>query len=474
MSAILIVHHRKAAQAEVEALARHIIGEGRSVVIACRDAAHELRLEKSILLKVVDFSGRTLAPNRVKTEGAGSAAVTNGAIREIFASLRQRFKTTLIRHGIVRLPILWLSLVLCLRQARHLITTLKPVCLLVADDRAPRPEMCFLHEAKAARIPSIVFPYATSSLECDIYARRPLHEGRPKREISIWLQEWLMRRFPGQKCPRSGENLLFFNAWDTLALAAVGLAGTQPWILGAGDCSAVAVFGPEEKKAQIASGLPAEKVHVTGQASLDVLHVDPARRSELRTAVGQRYGIDPAKPWIICAVPQLAEHGLCPWDVHIANTRAMFTALSDRRAELLLSLHPKSKYETYQAQASAVGAHILTEPLIEVLPLAEMFVASYSSTVRWAATLGIPTLIADFTGIDYRAFGYLTALSIATTASDLEQKIHSLIEDESMRHDIGERLKKDASNCDIIDGSASQRIYDLVVSLTEHARGRSS
>ncbi|EPY00517.1 hypothetical protein K678_15736 [Magnetospirillum fulvum MGU-K5] len=156
---------------------------------------------------------------------------------------------------------------------------------------------------------------------------------------------------------------------------------------------------------------------------------------------------------------------MCSWDEHIANTRALFAAMSDTGAEVLLSLHPKSRPETYRDEADIVGAHILVEPLRDVLPLADIFVSTYSSTVRWAAMLGIATIIADFTGLNYRMYDHLTSLSVVRDQADLKKVLTSLVRDDTSRGAVAAALREDASLIGVLDGQACRRIYAIALSL---------
>ena len=71
--------------------------------------------------------------------------------------------------------------------------------------------------------------------------------------------------------------------------------------------------------------------------------------------------------------------------------------LHGRGTPVILSLHPKSKEEDYRDLAARFGMPITREPLMDVLAGADVFVGgAYSSTIRWAIALGLPTVNLDF------------------------------------------------------------------------------
>lgn len=152
------------------------------------------------------------------------------------------------------------------------------------------------------------------------------------------------------------------------------------------------------------------------------------------------------------------------------NMRALFQSMSECGCEVLLSLHPKSHRETYLKAADNVGAIILNDPLIEVLPFSDIFVATFSSTVRWAAMLGIPTVIVDFTDLNYRMYDYLTALSVVRDPKKLKEVLAPLTQDAAYRRALGAALKRDASVTGVLDGQACRRLYDIALSLSGQIR----
>ncbi|WP_231376241.1 hypothetical protein, partial [Magnetospirillum fulvum] len=237
----MILYNRQVTKAEVEALAIYFTATGWpvSIVVQNSEIASHLQINKHLKLNIIDFSGQFASE---KKSGIVLPAKTH--VSAAATTFRHLLKSRIIRHEALRLPVLWHGLWRDLRLARRLMADLKPACLFVADDRTPRPDMCFLRAAREVGIPSIVFSYAASSLESDIHLRNDKLPCHLNYGTARWLKRWLARRFPNHLCPKKGNDLLFFGVWDMLALAAVGLADTNPWFLGGGECSSVTVLGP--------------------------------------------------------------------------------------------------------------------------------------------------------------------------------------------------------------------------------------
>ena len=239
-------------------------------------------------------------------------------------------------------------------------------------------------------------------MESDAFARRNASYLRLDRGPLAVAHRAFARRHPRHAMETEYGRMLFFSLWDCLALAAHGLHETGPWVVGGGEIDLMAVASVEDRETALSRGLPGERIRVTGQASLDALHRSRSGREALRAALRTRYSLRHDLPIALCAVPHSAEHGLRSWSEHRADTRDLFQALGASGAEVLLSLHPKSEPATYQELADRFGLRLAAEPLHDILPAAEFFVAGFSSTVRWSAVLGIPTVIFDPARIGYR------------------------------------------------------------------------
>ena len=176
-----------------------------------------------------------------------------------------------------------------------------------------------------------------------------------------------------------------------------------------------------------------------------------------REGIARAHSLRAGVPLVICAVPHAAEHGLISWDRHLALTRELFRALAASKADVLLSLHPRSSAETYRGIASDYGLRILTERLSKVLPAADVFVASYSSTVRWALLMGIPTIMADFLGFRYRQFAGLAGSVVVEDATALEQALTRLVGDRGGIERMS-RLAMAGEPGTPFDGKACERI----------------
>jgi hypothetical protein len=64
---------------------------------------------------------------------------------------------------------------------------------------------------------------------------------------------------------------------------------------------------------------------------------------------------------------------------------------------VLLSVHPKEKTALYNHLLRGdTDSMISPQPLSEILPQADIFLASYSCTISWAGALGFPAAIIDY------------------------------------------------------------------------------
>jgi hypothetical protein len=332
----------------------------------------------------------------------------------------------------------------------------RPDALVVFEDRFIDPEAIWLAEFSKRKIPAVLVRYASSSAESDAWSRR----GRISHSLDRGILSGLRRKF-ASSYPHHVWNdgrgpQLFYSLWDSYALAIAGMAGTRPWAVGGGALVAACVQGAADQADAVRLTGLSERFIVTGQPSWDRLYKALKQPRSARQ-----------RPRVVCAWPQWAEHGQLPWPVHMDRLGRLAVTLGASGAEVILCLHPKAQRSLYSGLAQRHGLVISDRPLSEEFPRTDLFVASWSSTLRWAAMLGVAAVNLDWAGQNYDLFGELKSLPTSVTPEDLGPLLAELLEMPGKRVSVGSALKQESAVYGFIDGKACERIQRLIEQVVE-------
>jgi hypothetical protein len=341
---------------------------------------------------------------------------------------------------------------------------LNPDVLIVFEDRIVDPEMIWLEQAARRGVPSLLVRYASSSAQSDAWSRRGHTAYSLERGAMAWARRLFARRHPAHALDAGMGPQLFYSLWDSLALAVCGMAAdTRPWTAGGGRVACAAVQGRADiDEAAAVIGMP-QRFHVTGQPSWDAMARAAAQREQVRAAL--RVPAAAASPLLVCALPQWGEHHQLPWQKHTEKITQLCALLQASGCTTLLSLHPKADHGIYRELAERHGLRIADQALSAILPAADIFIASWSSTLRWAAMLGVPSINLDWAGQDYQLFAELKSLPLSRGPEDLSPILDKLASGPAHRQALGAGLRSESVDYGAIDGKAGQRILSLVENL---------
>lgn len=362
----------------------------------------------------------------------------------------------------------WKNLFVQRRALRRLLGTIVPRAIFLFDERTPEINMPILREAQAARIRTIVVPYAMAAGEAREYVR--IRE--PLCHVCGTKLSLVRRICPSHlRTTANGVNLLFYPFWDTMAVCLHGFSHVSPWTLGGGLSTILAVFGEYDRLAAEQEGVDPGKIRVTGQPSLDELDEASRTCDQIRRDVAAAYGLSSSERFIVCAVPHQAEENLLDENTHAEQTRALFAALSRQKeahdAHVLLSLHPKSDVRNYQSLADEAGLTIVSEPLTRILPLADIMVGTLTSTIRWAAGLAIPVVVIDTLRRGYTIFDHLECVRMVYSADELGAMLEEYFCDAVLRERLKAMAQVQAKQVALIDGKVTARLLGLVTAKGE-------
>ena len=98
-------------------------------------------------------------------------------------------------------------------------------------------------------------------------------------------------------------------------------------------------------------------------------------------------------------------------------------AICSKLGQVWISLHPKMKVTDYEKTSKKYGAVILAERLNKALPIADLFIATNSSTVFWALLCGIKSVVTGFAHIDCSMFSEFSSIQVIKQKVELSPKI---------------------------------------------------
>jgi hypothetical protein len=291
---------------------------------------------------------------------------------------------------------------LCRVQARSRIGALGPQCVVTAQDRL-QTALPVVAAAKDLGIPIILAASAGLFMPdgCAF-----LRKDSPRLRLdpgpgTDWGQRMLNRLVgwlaPDQVFASRWGRMLYQTAGWQLAAWLTGLTLPSFWYHGARFADCVVISGDDERLVCERAGIPASRLAAIGSAALQVQF--ECRRDCER--IRAELGISRSEVLVIVSIPPLWEHGMMDEATHFAFVDTLFAFLAKARAAVILSLHPKMKRAHYVAHATASGLRLADRPLIEILSAADLFVAAgYSTTLRWAMAVKIPSINLDFWDLD--------------------------------------------------------------------------
>ncbi|MGC3972590.1 MAG: hypothetical protein QM775_36175 [Pirellulales bacterium] len=221
----------------------------------------------------------------------------------------------------------------------------------------------------------------------------------------------------------------------------------------------------------LACGLPREQIIDTGSPANDVLAEYAATAPKRRVELLRELGLNDDRMLVVAALPPdflyldggRPECDFRKYDELVAFWHRSLTSL--KNCNVLLSLHPSVSPEAFR--------HLETEHLrigpgntASLVPLGDLYVASVSSTIRWAVACGKPVINYDV--YRYRYTDYLHVPGVATMEEQAEfvAELKRTTEDAAYLRERTLRQQSVADRWGRLDGLAGRRLLELFQDLT--------
>jgi hypothetical protein len=332
--------------------------------------------------------------------------------------------------------------------------------IVLPEDNVERDSACWIRAAQAIGGRSTILSYAVPSPHeaAVTYYDNPDHAVRRKGDLTFALL------FPRWFTRHRGRALLRLPAARALAMERLGLAPDNPWVVNTGAVDALAVESEYVRGLFVRQGIPARRVHATGHAALDRLAEAAGRREDIRRAWQSEHGLEPGRPVVLCAIPPDQYPGVA------APEYENFAALLDGWLEVLegqrpalfpvLSPHPAIGPAHVERMRGA-GMPVLEGGVAPWLAACDVYVASVSSTIKWALACGKPTVNYDCYDYRYADFEGLGGVTHVGTREQFRAALERFRDAAYLLSRTGE-VRAQSTRFGVLDGRSGDRVAGLV------------
>jgi hypothetical protein len=340
-----------------------------------------------------------------------------------------------------------------------LVTDNKIDILLLNGDRHLGYEPIFLKISQEYHIPSIL-PYLVDFADKDRIFTDDVVTKKIKN--NIFISEYIIKSQYNLNY-RIEENSYYYSHPIGNALNKFGVLTSNPYVMGCGKSDILCLNNNYYKDLYIQNGVKIDKIRVLGDISYDALYRRFVNKDNIKKEIILKYSLNSKKQIIIVGLPQLGEHKFLPWDRHWEEINFLMSSLDNLEQNILISLHPKMDKKQYEFLELKYGCKILEENLVNILPIADVYVAFYSSTVVWSILCGIKTIVVDFYELNWTMYDFLTSIEKVCNKSDLMTVLNLALNKEIDFTQDWKNLSKD----DVFDGKTIQRYINLIESVVK-------
>jgi hypothetical protein len=348
-------------------------------------------------------------------------------------------------------------------EARRMLLRAHPDILVVMEDNVEGLTGAVTHAARVLGIPFIVLPdYIPNPIEPAQY-----YSGSSSHIVTTYLDRLVALAYPKWIFNYNGRSMLRLASPTVVAYHILGCDPPAPWILNSGYSAAIALDSDTMRTRYVELGFRRDVLRVIGTAQDDRLYRSFAKKPQLRRQILQEIGLEDDRPLIVCAIPpdqySSSDTSRFEFSTYENLLRTWFGELAavTSWANVLVRPHPRTRIDALEPLCPP-GVHILSAPTEDLVPICDLYVASISTTIRWALSLGIPVINYDCYRYAYGDFSKAKGIVEVLEQAGFAQALHSILQDQAFQRDLEGASRQDRASWGMVDGHYSDRLAALL------------
>lgn len=360
------------------------------------------------------------------------------------------------------------------RGIRHFLRRVKPDVIIVFEDNIETLSRILVAVGDEMGTPSAVVPYTIPNPvepATSLVARPEHFSGRwTERLLSLCSRSHWVFEFEGKR-------LLRLPPSRVLAMETLGLSVPYPWILNSGSARAIALDSEMARRAYLDLGFPKEQLAVVGEPVGEQLLEGLSRRSLLRQQIAEENAFAVGdRPLLVCAFPPDQYRGTETRAYELPDFPALVEAWMkplgevSRYANVLVRPHPRLSTDLLEAYETD-RLKITWRPTAELVPVADLYVASISATIRWAIACGVPVINYDCYRYRYGDYDKAPGVLSLFSGDDFRTAALRFFTDPTFAEELRSRQNAVRGDWGMVDAGFPKRFGALVSRIIRQQRG---
>jgi hypothetical protein len=441
-----------------------------------RDIASSLRADNIHCILECDAGPPRLRSGPLPAPKSRRRSVAASATYRVLKMSEKRMRThkdEAIRQFIDAYTREYESLQNTINDARALARELRPDVVVIGGNNPGYTTAAYIRGFHDEGIPSVIVSSTMSNglEEAEVYSGDPRYhvKDRPARAAAFFFPKWMIEH--------RGLKLLRCPVGRVFAIEALKLAPWRPWVFNSGDADALAMESRAMIDYYVTAGLPGGNMEVTGSPSDDAMARIVPDAPRLREQLYSELGLPPKRPMLLTALPPdfLYVNGgrpQCDFQKYEDIVEFWIRSLADQKTfNVVVALHPSVKVETMR-HIERPGVRIASGRTAPLVPLCDLYVASISSTIRWAIAAGKPVINYDVYRYRYTDFLDVPGVLATEEQDEFRNLVTRFATDPAFFAQVRSRQAAAAVHWGRLDGQACERILQLLMPTaraTQHA-----
>jgi len=313
-------------------------------------------------------------------------------------------------------------------------------------------------------IPTLVLPYTLANPEEAVQGLKDVPAFRTKNnKVAASL-------YPKWRCRQKGIDLVRLPSAHIFAHEDLGITPPDPWMMNSGYSDKILVDSQASLEYFLAGGIPRDQMSIVGSVSQDCMFQRRQNRPAYLEQLRQELQLSGDKPLLLisgCPNQLTSPVPFCEFNSIGAVAAFVGESLLPLAAHYHLLVRPHPNFPEFGAMLEPFGVVTSTRPTSSLVPLADVFVAFASATIRWAIGCGIPTVNYDVFHYGYGEFASAKGVVTVSGSGEFVDLVRSLVPGSAPLQAQWSRAQAGGAHWSVMDGKSLSRIEDEIARACE-------